>query len=299
MNSSEITAFLAIVETRSISKAAEKLFTSQSTISNRLNALELEIGDILINRGQGIKSISVTPKGEEFLAFANKFMALSKDFEVWKQNTSRYELEVAAPMSINCYTLRDYYVHIVNGDFPMVLKPSSHWNFTIHNLLESFNLDIGIVSTSIVSKSLITKPLYSESLIMISNPEYSNYGDVVDARTLDINDEIFFDWGIDFERWHNLIWSPLLHPKVTVDSPPLIEFFLNSEDAWAIIPYRVAVELCKSGKLKTSKITPKLPKRLVYIIKQRNPNPSGVKAIEIFEKELRAFISESQNMILL
>ena len=50
MNPLEIEAFLAITETRNLSKAADKLFVSQSTISSRLTNLESEIGSPLVNR---------------------------------------------------------------------------------------------------------------------------------------------------------------------------------------------------------------------------------------------------------
>ena len=42
----EIKTFLEIVKYRSISKAAEKLFLTQSTVSHRLNVLEKGIGPL-------------------------------------------------------------------------------------------------------------------------------------------------------------------------------------------------------------------------------------------------------------
>lgn len=297
MNFSDISAFLAIVETTSISKAAEKLFVSQSTISNRLNNLETEIEDTLINRSQGIKGISLTPRGEEFLSFARRYQSLVKDYEEWKSSSSRYKLKVAGPMSINCYTLRNLYVDIVNGDYPLVLIPTSHWNFTIFSLMESSDLDIGIVSIPYSSKNLITNPIFSENYVMISDPKFSNYADVIDAQDLNVENEIFFDWGTEYDSWHNQIWSPMIHPKVAVDSPSLIEYFLASTDTWAILPESVAYELCRERDLKISTVTPSLPDRVVYMITQRNPNPSGIRAMEIFKNLLLEYISNNKYLV--
>lgn len=47
MNILNIETFLTIVETQSLSKASEKLFVSQSTISTRLNSLEKELNTTL------------------------------------------------------------------------------------------------------------------------------------------------------------------------------------------------------------------------------------------------------------
>ncbi|MFD2880212.1 LysR family transcriptional regulator [Paenibacillus rhizoplanae] len=48
-----IEAFLAIVRTGSISKAAELLHLSQATVSYRLKTLEQEMGGLLVERRKG------------------------------------------------------------------------------------------------------------------------------------------------------------------------------------------------------------------------------------------------------
>ena len=83
-----------------------------------------------------------------------------KDLENWKENASKYELKIAAPLSLNAYLFPEFFSNIVNKNYPLTLKVTSHWNDTIYNLLESFSLDIGIVSRSYKSKSLITKPIF-------------------------------------------------------------------------------------------------------------------------------------------
>ncbi|KWX88751.1 hypothetical protein AMQ83_04785 [Paenibacillus riograndensis] len=55
-----IEAFLAIVRTESISKAAELLHLSQATVSYRIKTLEQEMGGLLVERRQGApKSLSL------------------------------------------------------------------------------------------------------------------------------------------------------------------------------------------------------------------------------------------------
>ena len=50
---SGIEAFLAIVRTESINKAAESLHLSQATVSYRLKTLEQEMGGLLVERRKG------------------------------------------------------------------------------------------------------------------------------------------------------------------------------------------------------------------------------------------------------
>lgn len=71
-----IEVFLAIVRTRNISRAAEQLNLSQSTVSKRLKVLEQEINAILFERGKGNKVLSLTLAGEEFIDLAERWQSL-------------------------------------------------------------------------------------------------------------------------------------------------------------------------------------------------------------------------------
>lgn len=297
MNYLEVEAFLTIINTQSISKASERLFVSQSTISNRLNSLENEIGDKLINRAQGVKNIELTPKGKEFIVFANRFISITKDLEKWKENSSKYELRISGPLSLNSYLFPDLFNKILSEDYPLTLKITSHWNNTIYNLLESYNIDVGIVSRSFTSKSLTTTPIFKEKMVMISNTQFSDYKKYVNAEELNISDEIYLDWGREFEMWHNLIWSPIENKKLTVDSPVLIEYFLKTPNAWAIVPLSVALSIYKKNNLLISDIEPSIPNRTIFKITQRNPNPSSMVPLDIFENELNNFIKDNNNLI--
>ena len=75
MTITDINIFLAIVQNHNITKTAQQLFLSQSTISHRLALLEKEIGKPLIIRGKGQKTVSLTPYGEDFIPLAKHWKA--------------------------------------------------------------------------------------------------------------------------------------------------------------------------------------------------------------------------------
>lgn len=70
MEYKDIETFLEIVRTRNITKAAENMFLSQSTISNRLKHLEDELGYCLLQRAKGQRLIQLTQHGKEFIPIA-------------------------------------------------------------------------------------------------------------------------------------------------------------------------------------------------------------------------------------
>ncbi|MBL4905995.1 MAG: LysR family transcriptional regulator [Sneathiella sp.] len=57
--------FLAVVETRNFSRAAERVFVSQPTLSAGIKKLETDLGVVLINRGT--RNITLTDAGLRFL----------------------------------------------------------------------------------------------------------------------------------------------------------------------------------------------------------------------------------------
>ena len=296
MNPLEIEAFLAITETRNLSKAADKLFVSQSTISSRLTNLESEIGSPLVNRRPGIKGVTLTPKGNEFLTLASRYLEVEKDIKTWKENLSCYELKVSAPHSINSFLFTGLYSRF-SGSSQLRLTISTHWNNTIYNLMDNYLLDIGFVSRPFPSRNLVTSPIFCEPMVLVSDRRYSSYPDIIKVESLAVEDETYIDLGVEFEIWHNRNWSPITKPKVTVDTPTLIEFFLQSERAWAAVPLCVAEMINRDGNIVISSPEPELPARTIYLVTQREANPSGAKAVRMFIEETKKFVASMPSVI--
>jgi DNA-binding transcriptional LysR family regulator len=70
MTEDQLAAFISVAQTRSLSRAAGDLDVSQPTISDRLRALERELGAALVRR-QG-RGVALTPEGEVFLPYAQR-----------------------------------------------------------------------------------------------------------------------------------------------------------------------------------------------------------------------------------
>ena len=81
----EILAFLEICRCKSISKAAEKLFISQSSLSTKIRILERKLGYSLFIRGKGSRSVMLTDKGEKFLGLAVKYQEILEKRSGWRK----------------------------------------------------------------------------------------------------------------------------------------------------------------------------------------------------------------------
>lgn len=77
MTFEELNTFITLTQTRSFSRTAELLFTSQSTVSFRIKKIEAQIGRTLFERNT--RSIELTPAGEDFLFYASQLDALYRE----------------------------------------------------------------------------------------------------------------------------------------------------------------------------------------------------------------------------
>lgn len=81
MNLQQLRYLCAVVETKfNVSKAAERLFTSQPGISKQIQLLEVELGVMILIR-KGNRIIGLTPPGQEVYAVAQRMLSDARNLK--------------------------------------------------------------------------------------------------------------------------------------------------------------------------------------------------------------------------
>ena len=80
MTEQQMNYMIALVEEGSFSKAANRLFVSQPSISQLIKKIELQLGTPLIERGH--REIILTPAGESFYNTAKKYKLRSDSLKM-------------------------------------------------------------------------------------------------------------------------------------------------------------------------------------------------------------------------
>ena len=96
---SEMHAFVAVVDSGSISEAARRLGTAKSMVSQRIQQLEKRLGCILLERGRQTR---LTEAGEDFYRHCTAILADIENAEnavLTSQSSVRGNLRIAAPMA--------------------------------------------------------------------------------------------------------------------------------------------------------------------------------------------------------
>lgn len=79
MEIEQLRVFLTLAETKNISRAAERLFVSHSTVSRSLSALEDELGVRLVERGNRV--FGLTEAGERLRERASEAVRIIDSIE--------------------------------------------------------------------------------------------------------------------------------------------------------------------------------------------------------------------------
>ena len=295
MTFEQIETFLTIVECGTISNAADILFVSQSTVSNRIKLLEEELAIQLIIRKKGIHSVELTPHGKEFINIAKQWILLWNDTHNIKSLGKIQTLNIGSVDIINNFTFVPLFQKYLKLYKNTKLSINTFHSSEIHTLVENHSIDIGFVFSQIRYKDIISKPVYRELMYLICHKD-SNYYDNIHPSQLDKEKEIFLRWGQEYQQWHDLHWNPYGNSLITVNTGFLLSHYLNTPDNWAIAPMSVISALKQFYDIACYRLADSPPPQICYQLTHRYPKSSHIEAINIFENELLKFIKSNENI---
>ncbi|SKC40566.1 LysR family transcriptional regulator [Maledivibacter halophilus] len=294
MNLENLKTFLTIVETKSLSKTANVLYLSQSTISHRLKQLEKELETKLIQRNRGEREVTLTLEGEDFVELAKKWVLLWEETTRWKEKDFRLKIKIGCSDSLNTCVFPPLYKLLMKNNSLLTIKVRSHWSTVIIKLVENYELDFGLVLMPVNNNNVIIEPLFDERFVVVSFKE-KGLQDTVHPKDLDPKNEIYFYHGPEYKIWHNYWWDPATINRSTVDTASLLLSIFDSPNYWAIVPMSMARLFKENIDIKISELSKPAPNRICYKVKHRMPKKTALPSIEIFEEKLHEYI-ESNTM---
>ena len=163
----DIQAFLAIVRHRSISRAAEELFVSQTAITHRLKNLEQTMGVSLLDRGRGMKNIFLTPAGDDFLSVAERWDALWRETEILKQEGDKIALSFGAVESLNLFVFPPLF-KLLGEHIPKIrLEIHTQHTENLYTSLARRQIDIGFVLREISTPNISVVPWITGPMVVL------------------------------------------------------------------------------------------------------------------------------------
>jgi len=283
MNIDDIQAFLAVVSNQSLTKAAEILHLSQSAVSHRLKNLEQELDLILVQRRKGLKTITLTPAGEDFILVAEKWVHLLLETQSLKSRTN-LSLSIGAVDSVNTYLLPNIYQQIIHQHPTMRLHIYTQNSTDLYALVEQRTIDIAFVLHERIINNIEVSPFFAEPMVLIrlALPVHLSVPNI-HPQQLNPRDELYHNWFPAYQIWHNKWWDPLQSTHIQVSNGPMVLPLLRTPQQWAIVPLSIAQATTATNKYTIQKLLDPPPDRICYKVIHKFAKSSTKEALTIFE----------------
>ncbi|MGM0594744.1 MAG: LysR family transcriptional regulator [Pseudomonadota bacterium] len=263
--------FLTVLAAGNFGAAAERLHVTQSTVSARIQALERQLGTVLLRRGRG--GASLTAAGQRFLPHAKRLVRSAEQ--------ARHAAGLPEGFS-GSLTLRGR-IALWEGFLPqwsdwmrrqmpdISLRLEIGFEEEIMQGLVQGTVDVGLMYTPEQRPGLGIEHLFDETLLLVSSRAEGEWYD---------EHYIHIDWGPEFEAQFTTHYPQLAPPALSANIGWVgIRQILHSGGA-GFFPRRLTRELVANGQLYPVAGAPhfSLPAYLVYPLERRDE--SLLKALE-------------------
>ena len=172
MELKQLQSFCAVVQYRSFTKAAEKLYLSQPTVSTHIRQLEEELQQRRFLRTT--KSLSITPHGRELYDYAVQVLSLQDRLLAgWRQGEHVVSLGVSTIPS--AYLLPDLLARfsVLHPDITFDIHQSD--SSGVLRALRTGRFDLGLTGMAAPDEDLVFTPFYQDAMVLIApnTPEFS------------------------------------------------------------------------------------------------------------------------------
>ncbi len=163
--------FITLYDTRSFTVTANILFITQSTVTKRIQRLENELESQFFYR-KNIKEVLPTQKADEFYPIAQKFISEWHSVqENLKNRSQKTSLEIAFTQS-TAKIILPHLFNILKEDLKKInIKVRLYDSEKILSLIESKDIDFGIIDKDFENSQITKVPLFDDNLVLSGSNE--------------------------------------------------------------------------------------------------------------------------------
>lgn len=293
MNVLGLEAFLAVVQTRSLSKAAARLHLAQSTVSKRIQNLEESLGVVLFERGQGMKSVELTPLGESYVELAERWFELQQEMRIVKSGGPNPKLIIGTLDSANYALFPPLFRSLCLHEPRIQLQVVTIHSTESYEFVEKRRVDVAFSYLPISYPNVDSEVLFSEMMVGLCL-EGSNIPADKEMHPRDLcpDHELYNRWHSNFQTWHEQWWDANLPNRVTLDTSQLIMSFFHNPRQWSIVPLSVARVALSKGGFKLFRVAGNPPDNVCYRLRHKNPKKSILQSLAVLDGYLATLVDD-------
>jgi len=261
MTSAEIYAFIAVCREKSITKAAERLYISQSSLSTKIKTLEKELGYDLIIRGRGQRELTLTDEGKEFYDLALKYNEIMQSMMELGRKKDFSRFTISTVNSKGNFLFTPAYELFMERNPGVALKVQDQDTSMAYDNLLRGNTDIAFTISRREYPNITSYPIFGEPMVFICSKN-STFPEVVHFKDINIKYEVFVPWTETFVDWHEVTFGSSNNTQITIEIMSQLYHFLTKDKSWAIVPSSVANYMKIDERIDTREIAFEVPMRI-------------------------------------
>lgn len=177
MDIENLKTFITLAKLKNFTQTAEQHFIVQSTVTNRINELEKNVGKKLFIRNK--KSVILTEEGEHLLSYAKRIIDLEESAIKELNNLHLFSdtLRIGTVNTVyDCY-LYPYISKFIQDNKDIAVKITIDHSNTLIGMLQDKTLDIIFTYRPINKNNYLCSPFKKDELLLVTsskNKEYIN-----------------------------------------------------------------------------------------------------------------------------
>ena len=264
MKIQELEAFQAVVQYRSITTAAQALYTTQPTLSRQIAALEEELGCQLFVRQKGFREVTLTPAGHALIPQAERIIAMISETKSVVHSASVESIRISCVASVLRLVTQKLNAHFCELDSPISPLICSIHSDQAYQKLSVGELDVAVCGSSANGRpnNVMANPLFNETLEFVCR-EDAPYPAVVRTAELLSQNELRAVWIKNFQQWHSYWIGYDGKPFLSLLNTPVTTELFSKPEVWSVLPASVVAGLAPG--LRVCKLDHPAPDRCIYL----------------------------------
>ena len=164
MHYEDVETFLQVCRCGGITQAAQTMFLAQSTVSQRIQRLELDLQCSLIVRRSGVRALILTKQGQRFYPMAEKLVG------VWKEATGLVRTGTTLVQRVAIGSIASVYETLLPPFFAKLYASQSGMQVRtligsspkLCDMVEAGTIDFAFAAIEIRSTTLRCTPVFRE-----------------------------------------------------------------------------------------------------------------------------------------
>jgi DNA-binding transcriptional LysR family regulator len=138
--------FAAVVDCNGFTKAAERVHLTQSTVSQQIKKLEVNLGVSLLRRDKSTGTVETTEAGELLLSYARRLLATAEEAaEVMRKPLAPRTVRLGVPEDFAGRRLIDLLSGFSAASPHIRLDTVSGWSTELRRLLDASEIDLALI----------------------------------------------------------------------------------------------------------------------------------------------------------